>query len=113
MSTIRPENAPDRSDPFLMAVRYGDADVQELGLDEAIAKVGLDRDVLEYVAEQRALRIVLGQSGRADEIVAGTAPELSDADHALIDGLVPMFIDALLAGWRAKAIVDADERNAG
>lgn len=105
---LRPEGAPDVNDPFLLAVRYGDADTGELGLDDAIAKQGLNRETLEYVAEQRALRLILSQSGRENEIQHGAAPQLTITDKALLSGLVPLYMDALLAGWRAKAIVDAE-----
>jgi hypothetical protein len=102
----RPEGAPGIDDPFLLALRYNDSDVEELGLDAAIEKHGLDLKTLEYAAEQRALRFVLTKEGRAEELYHGNAVPLSHSDEALIDALVPLYVDAILAGWRAKAIVD-------
>lgn len=107
----RPEGAPDVNDPFLLAVRYGDADVGELGLDAAIEKQGLSREVLEYVGEQRAVRLVLAQAGKLEGAVHGQPADLSEMERHLVGAMTPLFMDALLAGWRARGIVDAEERN--
>jgi hypothetical protein len=111
MTPNRPPNSPDKDDPFLLAVRYNDADTEELGLAGAIEKHGLSRSTLEHTAQQRALRLVLAQGGRKDEIVGGAAVALSPTEEALIDGLVPLYMDALLAGWRARGITDAEAQS--
>lgn len=108
---LRPEGAPDVNDPFLLALRYGDAEVGETSLAEAVARQGLDLKVLEYAAEQRAIRMIFQQSGREDELVHGTAPPMTPGDRALLGALVPLYMDALLAGWRARAIVEAEGKD--
>lgn len=104
--TERPADAPATNHPLLEASRYNDAEAEDHGLREAIEKHGLDFDAVEYTAKQRALRVVLIQGGRQDEITT-TRPShvtFSDAEMRLMEGLIPLYIDAIFLGWRAKEL---------
>lgn len=102
--TDRRPNAPDPSHPLLMAARYNDAECQDHGLEGTITKHGLDLDDLIYVAEQRALRLVLIHSGRFNEInpTKATAIVLNSAEQSEVERLIPLYLDAIFLGWRAK-----------
>lgn len=108
----RPDDAPDKDHPLLVAARYNDAEAEDHGLREMVEKHGLDFHALEWTAEQRALRVVLLQNGQVME--SGNechTIELSDQQRALLDALVPLYLDAILIGWRAKTIDDATEED--
>lgn len=106
----RPSGAPPTDHPLLIAARYNDAEAEDHELREVVEKHGLDYDYLEYTAKQRALRVVLAQSGRLGEI-SRTEPVsvgLSDAERDTIDALIPLYIDAILLGWRASQVASND-----
>jgi hypothetical protein len=105
----RPTNAPSPENPLLLAARYNDAEAEEFELADLFGRHGLELSEVEYLAQQRALRVVLIQSGRIEEIQHQTEPtsvSLSDAERDLMEAMVPLYVDAIFIGWRAKAIED-------
>lgn len=109
--TDRPLNAPPIDHPLLVAARYNDAEVEEHGLEALTKKCELPLDDLRYIAEQRALRMVLVQRGRQNEIARikqATAVSLSIEEQATVEALTPLYLDAILLGWRARELHDAD-----
>lgn len=105
---FRPKDAPHPDHPLLVAARELDNRSDECKTPddyyEIHADLGLDfKDVL-YVARQRALRIVLINSGRTDAIDTmnqhgSTAVKLSKAEDDLSDRLTVAMLDAFLIGW--------------
>ena len=105
----RPDEAPDKDHPLLLAARYNDAEAEDHGVQGTVEKHGLDFDALNWVAEQRALRIVMLQNGELPESDNQCYTiEVTDQQRALMDALVPLYLDAILIGWRAKEITDTD-----
>lgn len=106
----RPAGAPDPSDPLLMAARYNDAEAEDHGIQGAVEKHGLDFESLRYIAEQRALRIVLLQNGEIERLrgTGYTRIELSAEQRTLVDGLTPLYLDAIFIGWRAREFANEE-----
>lgn len=106
--TDRPENALDADHPLLVAARYNDAETEDTSLSEALERHGLDLNEIEYAAEQRAVRIVLLQNGRVDEARSTESIEvhLNEQEQSLFHALVPLYIDAIFIGWRARSLSD-------
>lgn len=106
----RPADAPDRDHPLLLAARYNDAEAEDHGLRRTVEKHGIDFETLQYVAEQRALRIVMLQNGQLPEGQSTECRtiELSTEQRGLLDALVPLYLDAILIGWRANEIAGKD-----
>lgn len=95
---------------FKQAARYGDAETEEHGLEEACARQGLDMAMLMHIAQQRALRVALMASGRPQPPAGlGEVPvALSPDERRLIQTvLMPAYLDGIYIGWRARALHDA------
>lgn len=105
----RPPNAPAPDHSLLMAARYNDAETEDHTLSEALAHHELKIEEVEYVAEQRALRIVLMQrpGGFQFDPTQPVPVELSDAEQNMLDALVPLYIDGIFLGWRAREFEDS------
>lgn len=104
---IRPENAPDKNHPLLMAARYNDAESEERqgNLHEWGERHGIDMDVVIYLAGQRALTAVLRMRGeKAPEL--GGPVSFTAEEHAVIEALTPIYVDAILIGWRAHELTE-------
>lgn len=105
----RPADAPSPDNPLLLAARYNDAEAEEFELADLFGRHGLELSEVEYLAQQRALRVVLMQSGRMEEFrhqTEATTVNLSDVERNLMEAMVPLYVDAIFIGWRAKAIED-------
>jgi hypothetical protein len=57
-------DSPMKDHPLGQAARYNDADAEEHGLVKACAMLGLHLPDVMYIAEQRAIRVVMLSSGR-------------------------------------------------
>lgn len=106
----------DENHPLAKAARLNDYEA-DAGKDptKIAADLEIDTDALIYMAEQRALRVVLIQAGRIEE-VQGAEMEaraqqvsLSPSQQALMQMLTVMYIDAMVIGWRALRIQEGDE----
>ena len=71
-----------------------------VGFDEALRKRGFDPTAVTYVAQQRALRLVLIAQGRAPELepVAMRQVTFSARERAMLVQFATAWIDGLLAG---------------
>ena len=99
-----------------MAARYNDAESEdnmsadpEVGLRTTVENHDLDFDVLLYIAEQRAIRIRLIETGRLGEMSRTQAVALSFSreDRDRIHVYTSLYLDSIFLGWRAKEIADA------
>lgn len=108
----RPDNAPDKNDPLLLAARYNDAEAEEGGFEATCEKFGLNPKTVMYLAEQRALRhamVVTGQGGQLKEMHrTGRATPFrpSQAQQQIMDLVLPAYVDAIVIGWRARELTD-------
>lgn len=109
----RPDDAPDPNDPLLLAARYNDAEMQDVDDFEAFhERHGLNHKTVIYVAEQRAMRYAIlrteGMAGlnklRGTNMAQVFRP--SEAQRALMDLVLPTYIDAIVIGWRAHELSD-------
>lgn len=106
----RPSFAPDPGHPLLEAARYNDAFCEEHGLLPMIERGGLVPDEVMYVAQQRALRVVLIESHRLEEtmnVTQATRIELTPEENAKLLNYIPIYLDAIMLGWKANQL----ERN--
>lgn len=110
MSVERPPNAPDPGHPLLVASRYLDAEAEDHDLQVVVEKHGCEFDALTYVAEQRALRIRLMETGRMGEInrVTPVRVSLDDDDRKAITFYKAIYIDSLMIGWRACQLTEEE-----
>jgi hypothetical protein len=71
-----------------------------VGFDEALRKRGFDPTAVTYVAQQRALRMVLVAQGRTPELEPMTARGIafSARERQMIAQFATAWIDGLLAG---------------
>lgn len=120
MNTREELGLPDPNTPLIRAARENDALADSRGLEGACREIGIDFAILNHIAEQRALRARLVETGRIDEIrnppsawsLDGSTrerlasgdpwyPNLSDEDHKAIAVLTMIYMDAITIGWRA------------
>lgn len=102
----RPAGAPDADHPLLMAARYSNAEAEDHDLATVFEKRGLKFADVQYLAYQRAMRARLAMTGRIEEANSPQSGEveLDDADHAVIEMLVPTYLDGILIGWRGNEL---------
>lgn len=106
----------DENHPLAKAARLNDYEA-DAGKDaiKIAADLEIDTDALVYMAEQRALRVVLIQSGRLAEVqdaeMEARAQEikLNVAEQAMMQMLTVMCLDGLVIGWRALRLQEGDE----
>lgn len=103
---MQQKHKADRNHPLMEAARYNDAQAEEAGVKHAIEALGLTWDDVMYVAEQRALRIVLLQRGDGSlEAAAGGQPfTLDDNDRAAMRVVALASLDGIALGWNAARI---------
>jgi hypothetical protein len=90
------------------AAADNDAVTEERGLEAAVAQLGLDVEDVVHVAEQRALRAVMLESGRAAELALAHAngsqrPQgfaLSEAEQIRMWHYAAMYADGIAIGVR-------------
>lgn len=103
---------PDVNDPLMLAARYNDADAEDHGTIQAvIERLGMDFDEVVYVAEQRALRLVLLRRGRLDELSRTEFQRLpmTEFERAEVEALTTLYLDGIALGWRAQMIERKDK----
>lgn len=127
MNTREKLGLPDPNSPLLRAARENDALAESRGTEGACRDLGIDIDILNHIAEQRALRARLIQTGRIDEVrhapsawsLDGSTrerlasgdpwyPKLTAEDHEAIALLTALYFDAIALGWRARQITDEE-----
>ena len=92
------------------AASDNDSMAEEIGLEGAVARVGLNVEDVRQVAEQRALRAVMVESGRLPELQrahrqASNRPQgfaLSRMERHKLAIYTAMYMDAITLGWRAN-----------
>jgi hypothetical protein len=98
---------PNTDSVWKQAARYGDADAEEHGLEEAIRKQGIDFEEYRHLADQRALRNVLmrrpGFDPSASEPFAVALDPLERVAHV---AFMAAYWDGLYIGWRARGLAD-------
>lgn len=97
----------DRDHPLASAARDIDALSEEHGFDFIFKTLGLEKDDVIYVAQQRALRLALLHAGRGD-LLGGTKPQTIPpglVDKHMLQALTIMCLDGMAIGW--KAALDA------
>lgn len=123
MNTREQLGLPDPNSPLIRAARENDALADNRGLEATCAEIGMDLAVLQHIAEQRALRARLLETGRINELrgppsamtLDGSTrqrlvdqdpwyPKLSAEDHKAIALLTSVYSDAIAIGWRAHQI---------
>ena len=85
---------------------------EEIGVAGALARIGLNVEDVMHLAEQRALRAVMVESGRVAEMQAAHAhgsqrPQgfsLSAAEKERQMFYMTIYVDAIALGWRAKEL---------
>lgn len=107
----RPDDAPDPNNPLLVAARYNDAEAEETrNMEETCERLGLNANDMMYVAEQRAVRYALIQTGDAEKLRAMQGTNMAQTfrptvqQQAIIDFVLPTYLDAIAIGWRARGI---------
>lgn len=118
MNTREKLGLPDPDSPLIRAARENDALVDSGGLEHALRVIGVNFQTLRHIAEQRALRLRLIQTGRISEVqqqspatIDGTTrqrllnqdpyyPKLSAEDNEAITMLTSLYMDAIAIGWR-------------
>lgn len=95
------------TDYTLAQAAYDNDDIADRdGYQAAISDLALSEDDLQYVAQQRALRAVLVQSGRADELREIHAlgelatVDLSTDEQERLKALIPVYLDGICIGVR-------------
>jgi hypothetical protein len=95
---------------WTVAARYGDADAEEHGLLEAIAKAGIDTEALQHLADQRALRnVLMRRPGFTPAMLSTTTPEmvvLDPLERAAHAAFTAAYYDGLYIGWRARGLAE-------
>lgn len=118
MNTREQLGLPDPDSPLIRAARENDALADSGGIAEVMRATGLDLKTLQHIAEQRALRLRLIETGRINEVqqqspvvIDGSTrerllnqdpyyPKLSDEDNRAIALMTSLYIDAIVIGWR-------------
>jgi hypothetical protein len=99
------------------AARYGDADAEEHGLEEAIRKQGIDFEEYRHLADQRALRNVLMRRPGFDPAALDqpSLVVLNPMEKTAHVAFMAAYWDGLYIGWRARGLDMAIEEavNAG
>ena len=121
----RDPSHPDINNPWLVAARTLDAEYEQMGGIEPVAKkFGIDYETLLWVAEQRALRAVLAMTapGKAQAVretakaaergetgaVAGVPIALTPEQEVLQDAFTQMNAETMMIGIRAGQIKPGD-----
>lgn len=111
--------SPMKDHPLGLAARYNDSDAEEHGFVETVTKQGLELSDVLYLAEQRAIRVVMLQEGRFEEFQRAYATNqpativLSVEERLTVELLKVVYIDGILIGWRGRdiAIRQQDEKD--
>lgn len=90
----------DRDD-IARAVRDSDAMAEEIGREATLTRRGVDPSGVEYVADQRALRVGLAMEGRKVD-PAKPVVKLSEPVDALQPAFGALWVDGFLAGLTAR-----------
>jgi hypothetical protein len=116
----RPDTAPHKDDPLLLAARMNDADIEELreaedpraAFEAYCQRHGLVLSTVEYLAEQRAIRYALIRTGDEDVLKemnkTNTATPFapSPMQREIMQFVQPVYMDAIVIGWRARKLAD-------
>lgn len=118
MNTREQLGLPDPDSPLIRAARENDALADSGGLEHALRVIGVDFRTLRHIAEQRALRLRLIETGRINEVqqqspvvIDGSTrerllnqdpyyPKLSVEDNKAIARMTSLYMDAIAIGWR-------------
>lgn len=96
--------------PLTEAARYNDAQAEEIGIMETVNANGLDPIAVVYIAQQRALRLVMlnnyGIEALEDLVRQNAKQELNltERDRQMIEDIAIAFVDGIMIGWRGHAI---------
>lgn len=93
----------DENHPMARAARELDTLCETQGFDACFKQLGLDKDDVIYMAQQRALRMALISAGRAD-LIGGKelTPIPSGIVHPdMLQALTITCLDGLITGWKA------------
>lgn len=96
--------------PLAQAAADNDSMAEEGGIPMALTRIGLSVEDVMYVAEQRALRAVMVESGRLPELqrahregsVRPQGFKLSNLERHRMVLYQAMYADAIAIGWRAN-----------
>lgn len=93
------------------ASRYADALAGEGGLEHAAELASVEISELVYVAEQRALRALLVQTGRLGEVDVRnlSAVALSPQERRWLRLATVVALDGLFIGWLAHKLATTKE----
>lgn len=89
------------------ASRYTDARAEDIGFEETVNELGIEMSGLMYVAEQRALRMILIMQGRSPSEMSKTSFErisLSSNERKMMALFQSCWIDALCVGVKTMKI---------
>lgn len=97
----------DYDHPLAKAARDLDEQCESEGFDACFASLGLDRNDVIYMAQQRALRMALISVGRSDLIATDKLVEIPPGvvKPELLQALTITCLDGIITGW--KAALDA------
>lgn len=95
--------------PLAMAARELDTISEEQGFRALFETLGLDREDVIYMAQQRALRVALIVAGRTDLLGHDKLMEIPQGviDPGLLQDLTLCALDSINIGWKARGISDA------
>jgi hypothetical protein len=101
MNAIRPEMADH---PLAQAAREVNDYAEKHGLEETCEHYGFKVDDVRYIAEQRALRAIYAFKGVNLNMKKPAIIGLTRSEILTHIQLTAAYMDALVIGWRAKAI---------
>ena len=110
--------SPMRNHPFGEAARYGDAKTEEIGLVAYLSEIGIQMSDLDYLAQQRAIRVAAVMSQRKEmrallgETKPMPIPELTPSERISFRAAHLAYLDAVSIGWKAREIAERNEKDA-
>ena len=98
-----------KNEPLMVAARYNDAISEETSLQGAVENAGLDFDKLHYVAEQRAIRVLLMEQGLDPTLLSRSVPTpmmFTGEERKRLVLYTAAYMDGLMIGWVGRGLQD-------
>jgi len=94
-----------KNHPLVEAARYGDAQAEEHGLIEALTSGGINPEIIQHVAQQRSLRLVILTNRGPEAMLEMTSGNETKEVHLTrneseqMSQLVLAYLDGIYIGW--------------
>lgn len=89
--------------PLAQAAADNDSMAEEVGVEDAIGRIGLNVEDVRNVAEQRALRVILLRRGQALPRKLEGVP-ISANERVEMLFLTALYMDGISIGWRGREL---------